>query len=66
MSKAYEGQDPAAIAAEAEKDLNSLRAKTGHEETSKGASTSSAFICLFSITCNMNVSSMRFLSSYPR
>ena len=41
MSKAYEGQDPVSIAAEAEKDLNSYRAKTGHEETPQGASVSS-------------------------
>lgn len=48
MSKEYEGQDPATIAAQAEKDLNSYRAKTGHEETTQGASISSMF--LFSIS----------------
>ena len=46
MSKEYEGQDPMAIAQQAERDLNSNAAKTGHgnENTSvnprHGASTS--------------------------
>jgi hypothetical protein len=48
MSSAYEGQDPIAIAKQAEADLNSQGAKHGHrvDDTSRGpagASDSSMF-----------------------
>lgn len=50
MSAAYEGQDPIAIAKQAERDLNSQGAKQEHrvDDTARhaaGASDSSMFLC---------------------